>query len=79
MSNISNNAFYLYIGQWFWALSPSDFTDLIANGFALTSNGGFSHSNVTSSRWVRPVLSLKSGTTISGGSGTATDPFIVLS
>ena len=76
--NISNNSFYLYTGSSFWALSPFRFSGSIAEEFFLYSNGrivneftsGFNHD-------VRPVLALKQGTVLSGGSGTARDPFIV--
>ena len=73
----SNSSFYLYTGEYFWTLSPSHVNSAGAAGFGLTSNGNFGSINVYGFYGVRPSVSLKSGTAISGGSGTATDPFIV--
>ena len=72
----NNNSFYLYTGQMFWTLSPFNFDSSNARWFALTSSGSLSDYLVYSCG-VRPSVSLKQGTAISGGSGTATDPFIV--
>ena len=73
----SNSSFYLYTGEWYWALSPYFFSGSIAYGFHLSSGGYLTGSNVYSSRGVRPSVSLQPGIGMTGGSGTATDPFIV--
>ena len=70
--NTRNNSFYLYIGKLYWTLSPS-LTNY--NGANVSVNMAFA--TVNNSYEVRPVLALKSGTEISEGTGTATDPFIV--
>ena len=75
--NSTNISFYLYTGQAYSFLSPWGFESFSIIGFGLNSTGGYSNTFVNNSYGVRPVLALKSGTEISGGSGTATDPFIV--
>ena len=78
-SSNTNDSFYLYTGQYYWTLSSYAFNYLTARGFYLTSVGALNDNNINYFYGVRSVISLKSGTTISSGSGTATDPFIVLS
>ena len=76
----SNSSFYLCTGSYFWALSPYYFNSSNAYEFNLDSDGNLNHHFVIGlfgTYGVRPSVSLKSGTAISGGSGTATDPFIV--
>ena len=73
----SNSSFYLYTGQGYWALSPNNFSDSYAYEFILYSTGNLSYHSVNGSNGVRPVLSLQPGIGMTGGSGTATDPFIV--
>ena len=76
-TGLLNSSFYLYTGQTFWTLSPSDFKNWSASGFYLTSPGSLNDLKVDDYYGLRPSVSLKRGTTISGGSGTATDPFII--
>jgi hypothetical protein len=73
----TNASYYLYTGQYYWSGSPSGFDTWNAAGFTLNSSGNFSHYVVTYSRGLRPAVSLKSGTTISGGDGSSSDPYIV--
>ena len=76
----TNSTFYLKIGTWFVTMTPYDFTSSAPNVFY---NGGSGHFNgadggvYDASGSVRPVVSLKPGIAMTGGSGTATDPFIV--
>ena len=69
---------YLRSGTAFWSLSPSIRSDNGgACGFYL--NSGISGNNyVKDSYGVRPSISLKPGTEYASGSGTATDPWVVL-
>ena len=76
-SSNGNSSFYLYTGSYYWALSPYNFGYTSAVEFELNSSGNLSGRSVYGSGGVRPVVSLKSGTTISSGLGTATDPFVV--
>ena len=73
----SNRSFYLYTGQFYWALSPYYFGGSTARGFILSSGGALSGSNVVNSRGVRPSVSLQPGIGMTGGSGTAADPFVI--
>ena len=75
--NASNSSSYLYTGQYYWGMTPYVFYKSIAFEFYLNSDGIVNGNDVRNSTGVRPVISLKPGTIITGGSGTATDPFIV--
>ena len=78
-SSDANSSFYLYNGLGFWALSPYDFTSSDASGFALDSDGTLCVIvGVIDSVGVRPSVSLQPGIAMTGGgSGTATDPFVI--
>ena len=76
-SSNGNKSFYLYTGQTFWALSPYSFLISTAVEFGLYSGGYLFYYRVDPSYGVRPVLALKAGTEITGGTGAATDPYIV--
>ena len=76
----SNNSFYLYTGQYYWALSPCVFPSSGAREFSLSFGGLLTTGNVVDSSrgGVRPSVSLQPGITMTGGgSGTATDPFVI--
>ena len=76
-SNFSYSS-YLRSESSFWLLSPSTRSSGgTANGFNLNSNGVLSSTSVTNTIGMRPAISLASGTTISSGSGTATDPWVI--
>jgi hypothetical protein len=68
--------YYLYIGDYYWSLSPNSF-----QGYArefLLGNGGLSVSEVNGSYGFRPVVSLKPGIEFeTDGDGTPTNPYIV--
>ena len=76
-SSDANRSFYLYTGQGFWTMSPSGY--YYSGSWVLRggTSGGLSDNFVYDPYGARPVVSLKPGITITGGSGTATDPFIV--
>ncbi len=73
----SNNSF-LRSGAGFWLLSPHYRND---NGNVYMSyinpNGRLSFNSINSSLGVRPVISLKPGTAVTGGTGVSTNPWIV--
>ena len=73
----TNSGYYLYTGNYYWTMSPSDFFGSIAYvrfvGSAGTLDSSFS---VSASYGVQPVLNLKSGS-LKSGSGTALDPYLV--
>ena len=73
-----NYSFYLYNGDYQWALSPSTFDDSNAFGFYLASGGNLTYGYVNNSNGVRPSVSLQPGIAITGGgSGTAAEPFVI--
>ena len=73
----SNSGYYLYTGNLYWTMSPSGFDGSSAFVRSVSSTGYvYDDGYVGSSRGVRPVLSLKSGS-LTGGQGTASDPYTV--
>ena len=62
---------------YYWTLSPVDFIVGGARVWGAGDAGFLGDGYVGSSHALRPVVSLKSATTISGGNGTASSPFIV--
>ena len=71
-SYLISNANYYY-----WTLSPVDF--YFGDAYVWNSDvaGRLGDGVVDYSYALRPVVSLKSATTISGGNGTASSPFVV--
>ena len=80
-SSNTNSSFYLHTGQDLWALSPYSSGGSSADEFYLRSNGALHYitalSYVYISYGVRPSVSLQPGIAMTGGSGTATDPFVI--
>ena len=70
----SNSGYYLYTGNYYWTMSPSNFIGSYADVRYVISSGYVSDYSVDISLGVRPVLNLKSGS-LKSGSGTALDPF----
>ena len=70
---------FLRSGSKFWLLSPSIKFNSGAGvyGFMINVDGSLSRERVDTAIGVRPVVSLAPGTMITGGSGIATDPWIV--
>ena len=79
--NQYNTATYLQenaTDTYWWSLSPGDFSGTDAGVWAVVgSNGMFGTGYVYRPRGVRPLISLVSSTTISGGSGTSEDPYVI--
>ena len=73
----TNTSYYLYNGVHNWSFSPSNYRNWNALKFGLYFSGEFSDLYVTSSSGARPSISLKQGTVLSSGNGTATSPYIV--
>ena len=80
----SNDKYYLYTGNSYWTMTPSEYTDAnpkySAQVFPVLSDGGlgsaFVGDRVSYSYGVRPVINLKADTKF-WGSGTSTDPYVV--
>ena len=74
----SNYSYYLYNGDEQWTFSPYYFYDSSAYGYILSSSGYLDTIFIVAGNLgVRPVVSLKPGIAITGGSGTTTDPFVI--
>ncbi len=74
-----NKMSYTYSTQSYWTMSPSYYnSDNAMPGIWLAFNeGNFGGANTFYVYGIRPVINLKADTEISGGIGTANDPFIV--
>ena len=74
-----NPEYYLYTGQTYWTMSPSNFNS--SNAYALAwrvlSTGYLYVAWVTSSSGVRPVVNLSADILITGGDGTKVNPYMV--
>ena len=78
MSFITNTDYYLCTDYWYWTMTPDFFSGSDAIVGLVSSDGSlgyYGRVNISSNS-VRPVVSLKSDT-ITGGSGTSNDPFVV--
>jgi len=64
--------------DYWWSFSPKSFNN-IARVWRVNGNGifGLGSRSVIDTLGVRPSISLITSTTISGGSGTSQDPYIV--
>ena len=78
VSNCSTAANCSVTGSnYWWTMSPREFNGVIAYAFGVLGSAGSLHYAATSGTYmVRPVISLKSNTLVSG-SGTASDPYLV--
>ena len=74
-----NRLSYTYSSYSYWTMSPRYFnvTNTSAHEFSTSSAGYASNDWVTSSFGVRAVINLKGNVKISGGIGSANDPFAV--
>ena len=68
---------YLHTGEYQWSLSPYLFCYNYACEFYLNSSGNLFGSYVNNAYGVRPSVSLKPGTYVSGGDGSVSTPYIV--
>ena len=77
----SNSNNYLYTGQHYWTMSPYNYDSSNGASVFYVNSSGYLR-NYGAVYWtgygVRPVINLKSAIAISG-SGTTTDPFVVVS
>ena len=74
----NNNDCYLYNNKLFWTMSPGGHYSSVARIWSSYVNGHVHNSTVSGSAIVRPVINLTSDIPISIGSGTSSDPFIVV-
>ena len=72
----TNNSFYLYTGDYYWAGSPYDFFGSSSIEFRVGGGGDLGSNDVYYVRGVRPVVSLSSKVKLSGN-GTYNDVYVV--
>ena len=72
---LNNNA----ITNWWWALSPNNLRSVLhyVYSFSVSYDGSLNYLNVVNSNALRPAVSLKSSTKITGGDGTISNPYTV--
>ena len=80
--NSSNSNYYLNNNattDYWWALSPNSFIggDSYVYSFFVNGNGRVSYSDVLYSNALRPAVSLKSSTQITGGNGTKANAYTI--
>ena len=78
--NDKNENYWLRTNGYFWTMTPSRYmvTHAYARMLYVTKEGFMYSSNVSPDFWgLRPVINLLSNTQISGGDGTATNPYII--
>ena len=78
--NTPNSNYYLYNGQYFWTLSPSQFNSYNSqsNVWNVNSSGSLLYWNyVATSFGTRPAINLKADTQITKGDGTALNPYVI--
>ena len=80
-NNYDENSVTTYLrsnaNDYYWTLSPIGFSDVDASVWRSAAGGYLGGDYVGLSLALRPVISLKSATTISGGNGTASSPFVI--
>lgn len=78
-SGNENNIYYLYNNKYYWTMSPSHFlaSNHLSHVWYVDSAGYLGYNNVVGGLGVRPAVSLKSATEITGGTGQIDDPFVV--
>ena len=70
--------YYLDVSAGFWTMTPSYFPNTYAYVFYSYTGGVIAHTTTSgSSYYTRPVINLKADTLTLGGSGSATDPYII--
>ncbi len=78
--NTNNKQFYLYTNQYYWTMSPSNFSSGgYARVFYVDFDGWLNNNDysVTNTNGVRPVINLKADVTFAeGGAGTKDNPYI---
>ena len=79
-SSIKNSNSYLYSSSSYWFMSPGYYesqTNFALEWFFLSDWQRLHYNAVKVEHGVRPVINLRSDVKISGGIGTANDPYVV--
>ena len=74
-----NDQYYLYTGQTYWTMSPYFFNSHsgYARVWSVHSTGQFGNAYPAYAYGVRPVINLKSDVSITQGTGTASNPYVL--
>ena len=72
-----NSSYYLYTGEDYWTMSPSDFDSSYAYVFYVGSGGDLNDNDVVIAHAVAPAVSLKPEATVKRGTGAYNDPFVI--
>jgi len=77
--DIGNYIYYLQNASNYWTQTPHSYSSIFSSAevYGLNTSGSIRVYDVSVGYDVRPVISLKSDITITGGTGTLTDPWIV--
>ena len=70
-----NTTYYLQNGNYWWTMSPMRWVSSNASMWDARATVGLSLNRVSSSRGVRPVISLKPGQKFEYGNGTVNNPY----
>ena len=76
LAGTQNPTVYLNNGSYYWSLSPYYFYFNDAREFYV-SHGVISNGRMDSADGLRPAVSLKLGTSVASGTGTASDPYVI--
>lgn len=79
-NGINTTSSYLSVGSspiWWWIMSPMNFSEGHSNSGYIVINGRMYITLLEINFGVRPMISLKNSNIISGGDGTADNPYIV--
>lgn len=80
VQGLPNSEYYLYTGEYYWIISPSYFYSWVTSAlvWGVSGSGDLAPWYLPTQLFgVRPVINLKADVTISGGDGTAVNPFVV--
>ena len=75
-SKIADKTNYLYYSRTWYSMTPHR-SNSTSSYMLCVSSGRMSNNGVTGSRYIRPVINLKSDIQITGGDGTESNPYIV--
>lgn len=73
----SNANLYIVGGAGYVSMSPSQFYNGRSDIFSLNYDGGYYENSTSNSYGIRPVITIKPGTSLSGGDGTVNNPFVI--
>ena len=74
--DVTNNQYYLYNGESFFTMSPSQHEKSTMNIFIVNNEGALSTSPTNTLAGVRPTINID-GTVFVSGNGTINNPYII--